>query len=281
LREKISRRAKNFLLTLLVTAKDVPRTASGMATALNPIEATAALIRQRATASPIVVGENKMSVTVNAFPPLQSMTSPRGWVLAIIVGLHALFFWIFTSGLGPQIVGYVSSPPVHLLPPIDKEKPQVKRIVDPTIVKEKFETKEIYVPKLDEPTMDVDRKEMTVEQTTTETPPPTRFESQERPNTPVIEAPAVDARIPLSEPDYPASEVRGGHAGTVLLSVYVLENGRIGHVRIEQSSGFPKLDASAAREAKRWRMKPGTQDGRPVAMWKTIPITFRLNNLDM
>jgi protein TonB len=88
--------------------------------------------------------------------------------------------------------------------------------------------------------------------------------------------PAIDSRTPLSEPEYPAQEIRQNHEGTVMLSIYVLENGRVGDVRIEQSSGFPRLDAAATREAKRWRLKPGSQDGRPLAMWKTVPITFQL-----
>jgi hypothetical protein len=32
------------------------------------------------------------------------------------------------------------------------------------------------------------------------------------------------------------------------------------------------------REAKRGRFIPGTSDGSPLAMWKQVPITFRLNN---
>lgn len=63
----------------------------------------------------------------------------------------------------------------------------------------------------------------------------------------------------------------------MILSAWVLETGRVGAVRIEQSSGYPKLDAAATREAARWRLNPGMKDGVPVAMWKQIPITFQLN----
>jgi protein TonB len=64
----------------------------------------------------------------------------------------------------------------------------------------------------------------------------------------------------------------------VWLSVEILPSGRVGLVRIDQSSGYPKLDESAAREARRWRMKPGMHDGVATAMWKRVPITFRLKN---
>jgi hypothetical protein len=42
---------------------------------------------------------------------------------------------------------------------------------------------------------------------------------------------------------------------------------------------FPKLDAAAAREAKRWHLQPGMQDGRPVGMWKRIQITFKIEDV--
>jgi protein TonB len=69
-----------------------------------------------------------------------------------------------------------------------------------------------------------------------------------------------------------------GHEGTVWLSIEILPNGRVGHVRIDQSSGFPRLDASAEREARKWRMKPGTQDGVAIPMWKRVPVTFQLKD---
>jgi TonB family protein len=47
-------------------------------------------------------------------------------------------------------------------------------------------------------------------------------------------------------------------------------------VRIEKSSGFVKLYDAAAREAKRWRMKPGTSDGTATTMWRVVPIKFQL-----
>jgi TonB family protein len=39
-----------------------------------------------------------------------------------------------------------------------------------------------------------------------------------------------------------------------------------------------RLDESAMREARKWRMKPGLQDGVATAMWKRVPVTFQLKN---
>ena len=95
---------------------------------------------------------------------------------------------------------------------------------------------------------------------------------------PVIVDPQADARFPFTEPDYPPTEIRLQHEGTVWLMVQILPNGRVGTVQIEKSSGYMKLDESAAREARRWRMKPGMQDGVATAMWKRVPVTFQLKD---
>jgi TonB family protein len=49
-------------------------------------------------------------------------------------------------------------------------------------------------------------------------------------------------------------------------------------VRIDQTSGFVRLDDSAVREAKKWRMRPGLRDGVAIAMWKRVPVTFQLKD---
>jgi protein TonB len=114
----------------------------------------------------------------------------------------------------------------------------------------------------------------------TEIGPPSLTGTEPGSAEPIITAPEIDPRIGLSEPPYPASEIRAGHAGTVLISIHVLENGRVGEVRLDQSSGYPKLDDSALREARRWRLKPAMRDGVPVAMWKQIPVTFQLQGTE-
>jgi protein TonB len=106
--------------------------------------------------------------------------------------------------------------------------------------------------------------------------PPAAGHTEPAAHQPLIVQPSVDPRIGLSEPAYPPQELRLGHAGTVILAVQILENGRVGSVRVEQSSGFPRLDDAAVRQAARWQLSPGTRDGVPIVMWKRIPITFRL-----
>src|SRR6185436_21078120 len=56
--------------------------------------------------------------------------------------------------------------------------------------------------------------------------PPTRTTEGPGEGPRIIE-PELDARYPFSEPEYPVSEIRQGHEGTVLLALQILPNGRV------------------------------------------------------
>lgn len=91
---------------------------------------------------------------------------------------------------------------------------------------------------------------------------------------PVIQPPQRK-RSPV--PEYPPASRRAGEAGTVQLRVYVLADGKPGEVQIQKSSGFGKLDEAAVRGVQRdWLFAPGTEDGKPVAMWSSgYGMTFK------
>jgi protein TonB len=212
------------------------------------------------------------AITVNAFPPLHTFNSSRSWFLALIVLLHAGFFWVLTHGV---TIGSVSLPPPLILvnptPPKVQPPPQPRVIDDPVV-------KRIFVPVVDLPQL-VPTEDSTAPQQTTEDRPPAHEIVREQPGAgPLIVQPQGDERFPFTEPEYPIPDIRMGHEGTVWLSIEILPNGRVGTVRIDQSSGFVRLDDSAVREARKWRMKPGTQDGIAIPMWKRVPVTFQLKN---
>ena len=217
-----------------------------------------------------------MNATMHTFPPFQSMNSPRGWILAVIVLLHLGFFLVLSAGLVRE--GFQSRPKeseaFFIEPTIDIVVPP-----PPTPYQLRPQQRDLLVPRPFLPTE-------------TEDPPPERtirgtddtLHPEVIPNTGPGEVaslwtrPKIDPRRALSEPNYPARAIRENWMGTVLLSVQVLEDGRVGDVRVEQSSGYVEPDESAKREARKWRLKSGTKDGIPVAMWLQIPIKFELKD---
>lgn len=87
----------------------------------------------------------------------------------------------------------------------------------------------------------------------------------------------ADPRHPLTPPMYPPSSIRRNEQGVVTLLIYVMNDGRVGDVRIKRSSGFPKLDEAAVTVARRdWRFQPATQGGASVATWGQYAVTFEL-----
>jgi protein TonB len=213
------------------------------------------------------------ATTVNAFPPLHAFNSSRSWFLALIVLVHLGFFWALTSGLTVYV--WPPAPPGDVfLVPSDPPKPPDNVIID---VRPDFGKP--WVPVIDRPTLPEEVKpEGPIVIDEGPRPPAPPFVTEAPGSGPVIVVPRSDPRYPFTEPEYPVSEIRQGHEGTVVLRVQILPNGRVGAVQVERSSGFVKLDESAAREARRWRMKPGTQDGAASAMWTLVPVTFQLKN---
>jgi len=81
------------------------------------------------------------------------------------------------------------------------------------------------------------------------------------------------------QPTYPEAARQAGTTGTVLLKVQILENGRVGDVSVQQSSGNDLLDDSAVTTVYQWRFTPAQEKntGRAVVCYTTVPVVFRLN----
>lgn len=213
------------------------------------------------------------TTTVNSFPPLHALDSPKGWFMAIIVLLHVGFVWAVNHGLSftklilppPKTeVNFVPLEPKPILPTpvIDvNPTPLTPSVPDPAAPKPEYAAD--------------DTPKVTGTPTANRNLPP--ISRGEAPPQPTIVEPAASSRG-LTEPLYPASAIRAGHAGTVVLSLEVLENGRVGQIRLLRSSGYESLDQSAMREARKWRFRPGTRDGVPVVLWKEVPITFEIQD---
>jgi len=208
-------------------------------------------------------------------PAETSFFSRRGLVFILIVLLHVGMFWALQSGLSHQLVEAVLGPIETRV--IEEQKPQDEPPPPPP---PKFEAPPPFVPPpevaIDIP---VEAAQTTAITQTTSTKP--TYTAPVAPPAPAVAGtvPKPDPKHPPSKPEYPAASRREGEAGTVQLEVYVLETGKVGDVRVKKSSGFERLDDAAVKEAKRsWRFIPGTENGKPVAMWRTFAVTFDLKD---
>ena len=77
-------------------------------------------------------------------------------------------------------------------------------------------------------------------------------------------------------PPYPRVSRRLRQEGRVVLHVHILANGRVGELKVLNSSGYPLLDESAASTVRGWTFIPASQGGQAIAYWYKLPIDFNL-----
>lgn len=77
------------------------------------------------------------------------------------------------------------------------------------------------------------------------------------------------------EPEYPATALRRGEGGDVLLRVNVGADGVPGDVDFVRRSSSRELDRAAQDAVKRWRFEPATRNGKPIPAVVEVPIEFK------
>ena len=77
-------------------------------------------------------------------------------------------------------------------------------------------------------------------------------------------------------PHYSEFTKKSGLKGIVVVYAEILEDGTVGAVEILKSihPGPGGLDEEAIKAAKQWKFIPAKIHGKPIAVWKTIPIEF-------
>jgi protein TonB len=92
--------------------------------------------------------------------------------------------------------------------------------------------------------------------------------------------PVASANKALNKaPLYPTLSRRLKEQGTVYLQVLVLKNGKVGQLKLKQSSGFARLDQSAINAVRGWTYQPALKLGQPVDFWFVQPVVFNLNSI--
>lgn len=76
--------------------------------------------------------------------------------------------------------------------------------------------------------------------------------------------------------NYPAMAIENGVQGKVIVQFVVTKDGSVGNVKVARSVDRD-LDNEAVRVCKKLpKFIPGKQNGQPVNVWYTLPVTFRL-----
>jgi len=79
------------------------------------------------------------------------------------------------------------------------------------------------------------------------------------------------------KPGYTAAAMDAHIEGKVLLDVVVLDDGKVGDVKVSESLDMEYgLDTQAVEAARQWLFKPGMKDGKPVAVRVTLEMRFTL-----
>jgi TonB family protein len=87
------------------------------------------------------------------------------------------------------------------------------------------------------------------------------------------EAPVIINEV---RPTYPDIARDSGVEGDVVLLVYIDESGHVRNAIVQSSPGLPALDESAKKAAFKCTFKPAKQQGRPVGVWYSIVMQFRM-----
>jgi len=77
-------------------------------------------------------------------------------------------------------------------------------------------------------------------------------------------------------PKYPKEAKEAGIEGTVIVQVYVDKKGRVKETIILKGIPNTGLDEAAIEAIKKTKFKPAMQRGKPVGVWTSIPVNFRL-----
>lgn len=97
---------------------------------------------------------------------------------------------------------------------------------------------------------------------------------------PAATPPVVSANKALNKaPLYPMLSRRLKEQGTVYLQVLVMKNGKVGQLKLKQSSGFARLDQSALNAVRSWTYEPALKLGQPIDFWFVQPVVFNLNSI--
>ena len=202
--------------------------------------------------------------------------------IAFVVVFHIFAIWALASGLASATVDLLRGN-VKAVVAVEQSKDDLPPPPPPP----DFKPPDVVAIA---PEVQIDLAQAPPPATTTalSAPPP-------KPPAPVVVAPPPPAAAPPPPPpppptpavattshavtadDYPAISIRLQEQGTVAIKFVINEDGGVSMCEVATPSGKPRLDDAACRMVtRRWKYKPATQDGKPVAVAQTANVVFQL-----
>jgi protein TonB len=77
-------------------------------------------------------------------------------------------------------------------------------------------------------------------------------------------------------PVYPEAARHARQQGTAFFSLLVSDDGKVLRVELSRSTGYPLLDAAAAKAVKAWKFRPASVGGVAVSSQVSVPVRFLL-----
>jgi len=191
-------------------------------------------------------------------PPLR-----RFGGVSFVILLHVGLVYALANGLGHKAIEVLKQPletkiiqETKIKPPETPPPPPPKLAAAPPP----------FIPPPEIPVQQVAPPPTAIAVTTTvkpTEPPPQIIQKAE----PVRIPPAIDRDRPCRPPEYPAASERLGEYGVTGLLFLIDQDGSVLEGKIDNSSGFPRLDNAALSALSRCKFKPGTLDGKPEQSW--------------
>ena len=184
--------------------------------------------------------------------------------------LSSMLLLIFTFLIYPRYLGMLELEDVELQEILIENIPQTQQIERPPPPARPS----VPVESEDEDIAD----DLTIEETDLD-----NFEAWDAPPPPP-EGPRVKF-IPYDDPPQPLSDIRpvypdiaqeAGIEGTVVVQVFIDKKGRVQDTVILKGIPNTGLDEAAISAIRKTRFRPAKQRERPVGVWISIPVNFRL-----
>ena len=184
--------------------------------------------------------------------------------------LSSMLLLIFTFLIYPRYLGLIDLEDIELQEIIIENIPQTQQFERPPPPARPS----VPVESEDEDIAD----DLTIEETGLD-----NFEAWDAPPPPP-EGPRVKF-IPYDDPPQPLSKIRpvypeiaqeAGIEGTVVVQVFVDKKGRVKDTVILKGIPNTGLDEAAISAIRKTRFRPAKQRERPVGVWISIPVNFRL-----